>query len=72
MGGCFSYLLEHPGMLCSPLGNRNGGKADGIFGSHRDAVIAKTKTHWAPARLNPLPVCDRLISLAMGEKLMVG
>lgn len=28
--------FEHPGMLCSPLSNRNGDKADGVFGSDRD------------------------------------
>ena len=27
--------LEHPGMLCSPSRNRNGRKADGVFGSQR-------------------------------------
>jgi hypothetical protein len=27
--------FEHPGMLCSVYGNRNGGNADGVFGRDR-------------------------------------
>jgi hypothetical protein len=33
-GECKKKDFEHRGMLCSALGNRNGDKADGIFGRH--------------------------------------